>query len=70
MRLKKISTLIYILRIEDGKCIIVHVNRLKRAHDSQQLGRNTLDTQETQSVENQRPAKQSKPQLDSTEDDS
>jgi hypothetical protein len=62
--------LIYTLQIEDGKSIIVHVNRLKRAHDSQKLSRNTLDTKEPVLVENRKPAKQSKPQLDSIENDS
>jgi hypothetical protein len=34
--LDKISPLIYKLQIDEGKFIIVHINRLKRAHESSQ----------------------------------
>jgi hypothetical protein len=47
MILKKISPLIYKLQVDDGKFVIVHVNRLKRAHEKSNASKDALKTRES-----------------------
>jgi hypothetical protein len=46
MILKRISPLIYRLQIDEGKFIIVHVNRLKQAYDNPKLNKDKVGTRE------------------------
>jgi hypothetical protein len=44
--LKRISPLIYVLQVEQGKSVAVHVNRLKRAHESPKCNQNKVEPEE------------------------
>jgi hypothetical protein len=46
MILKRISPLICVLQIGQGKSIVVHVNRLKRAHESPKWNQNKVGPDE------------------------
>jgi hypothetical protein len=62
--LEKISPLIYRLQTEEGKSIVVHVNRLKRAHEGSKINKETLD----QGTGSQKLPRQSEPPLGITDD--
>jgi hypothetical protein len=60
MILEKISPLIYKLRIEEDKSVIVHVNRLNRAHGSSGNQRKLGQESESKSVEEPKKSQQIK----------
>jgi hypothetical protein len=63
MILEKISPLIYKLQMEEGKSIVVHVNRLKRAKVGQEANRKILEMKKLKKYGKKQSPRQSEPRL-------
>jgi hypothetical protein len=63
MILERISPLIYKLEMEEGKSIVVHVHRLKRAKVGQEANRKMLDLKESKGYGKEQSPRQSEPRL-------